>query len=136
MVTRYLIDSSAVSKYLEERLPETGLAFMDAIFDVESNISVIAKIELLTWNPGENDLQEKVATFAEDSAVYELSDTIVDQTIQIRRKYRLKTPDAIIAATALVNNLTVVTDNERDFNNIKGLKWINPARLSAPPTPH
>lgn len=104
MVTRYLIDSSAASKYLEERFPENGLAFMDAIFDTESNISVIAKIELLTWNPAQFEVEEKVAIFVEDSTVYDLSKAIVDQTVQIRRKYRLKTPNAMKAV--VISTLT------------------------------
>ena len=59
----------------------------------------------------------------------ELSEEIILETIRLRRKQKIKTPDAIIAATALVYGRTVVTDNERDFDNIKGPKWINPTRL-------
>ncbi|KAB7727040.1 PIN domain-containing protein [Rudanella paleaurantiibacter] len=129
MVRRYLIDSSAVSKYLEGRFPEDGLAFMDSVFETESNISVITKIELLTWNPADANLEEKVAVFVEDSIVYNLSERIVVETIRLRRKHRLKTPDAIIAATALAYGFVVVTDNERDFDNIKSLKWLNPSRM-------
>jgi len=65
----------------------------------------------------------------EDSVVPELSEEIILETIRLRRKQKIKTPDAIITATALVYGRTVVTDNERDFDNIKGLKWINPTRL-------
>jgi predicted nucleic acid-binding protein len=129
MVTRYLIDSSAASKYLEARFSEAGLLFMDGIFDVESVISVIVKIELLTWVPDQSDLEEKVAIFVEDSTVIGLSAAIIDETVRLRRKYRLKTPDAIIAATALVYKCVIVTDNGKDFDNIKGLTWINPNRL-------
>jgi predicted nucleic acid-binding protein len=34
--------------------------------------------------------------------------------------------DTIIAATALVNNMTVVTGNVRDFKDIPGLKVFTP----------
>jgi predicted nucleic acid-binding protein len=129
VVKRYLIDSSAVSKYLEERFPETGLQFMDDLFGQESLISVITQIELLSWNPADRGLENKVATFVEDSVVPELSEEIILETIRLRRKQKIKTPNAIIAATALVYGRTVVTDNERDFDNIKELKWINPTRL-------
>lgn len=126
---RYLIDSSAVSKYLEERFSETGLQFMDDLFSQESLISVITQIELLSWNPADRDLENKVAIFVEDSVVLKLSEEIVLETIRLRRKHKIKTPDAIIAATALVYGYIVVTDNERDFDSIKGLKWINPTHL-------
>jgi len=41
----------------------------------------------------------------------------------------MKTPDAIIAATAMSHGLTLVTNNERDFTNIKGLNVINPYEI-------
>jgi predicted nucleic acid-binding protein len=49
--------------------------------------------------------------------------------VNIRRNKKVKTPDAIIAATALANGFTLITNNEKDFNNIKGLKIVNPFRI-------
>jgi predicted nucleic acid-binding protein len=37
--------------------------------------------------------------------------------------------DAIIAASALHYGYTLVTNNEKDFTNIKGLKIVNPHKL-------
>jgi predicted nucleic acid-binding protein len=48
----------------------------------------------------------------------------VERTIQIRRKNRIKLPDAIIAATTLQNDLILVTSNISDFKNIKDLENI------------
>ncbi len=129
MVTYYLIDTSIASKYLDGFLSEKGFDFMDSVFELESNISIITKIELLSWVTEEKSLYQKIEIFAEDSIIYPLSDEIASRTIELRRKYKLKTPDAIIAATALVNKLTLLTDNERDFKAIKGLKISNPNRL-------
>lgn len=50
--------------------------------------------------------------------MYELTEDIAEQTIQLRQKFRTKTPDSIIAATALVNGLTVVTHNTDDFTRL------------------
>jgi len=41
----------------------------------------------------------------------------------------IKTPDAIIAATALAYDLTLTTNNEKDFSHIKGLKIVNPYKV-------
>ena len=38
----------------------------------------------------------------------------------------IKLPDAIIAATAMVYNLILVTHNVDDFRKIRGLKTLNP----------
>lgn len=35
-------------------------------------------------------------------------------------------PDAVIAATCLVNDFTLVTRNQKDFKGINGLKLYNP----------
>ena len=40
---------------------------------------------------------------------------------EIRKKYNLKLPDAIIAATCLVNNCSLITNNIKDFDEITGL---------------
>jgi predicted nucleic acid-binding protein len=55
-----------------------------------------------------------------------LSEVIVNQTIQIKKKHKIKIPDANIAATALVENLTILTRNIEDFESISGLKYKNP----------
>jgi len=55
-----------------------------------------------------------------------LTEEVEKQTIQIRKIKKIKLPDAIIAATAMVYNLTLVTHNMDDFKSIQGLKIINP----------
>jgi predicted nucleic acid-binding protein len=129
MVTRYLVDTSIASKYMDGLLSEKGFEFMDSVFELESNISIITKIELLSWVTEDKSLFQQVEIFVEDSTIYQLSEEIASKTIQLRRKYKLKTPDAIIAATAIIHKLTVLTDNERDFRALKGVKISNPNRL-------
>ena len=51
---------------------------------------------------------------------------IIETTISIRQKHKIKLPDAIIAATAIVYGLTIATRNISDFKNIEGLNCINP----------
>jgi predicted nucleic acid-binding protein len=101
---------------------------MDSIFDAIPNISIITQIELLSWKTN-IESEQKVEEFITDSNVLELSTNIVSKCVIIRRNKKIKTPDAIIAATAIVNNYTLITNNEVDFSNIKGLKIINPLKL-------
>lgn len=55
---------------------------------------------------------------------------MVDNTInQTRQQYRIKLPDAVIAATSLVYDLALITHNIADFINVQGLKVIDPYRL-------
>ena len=126
MEERYLIDTSAVVKYLNATFSPSGLNLMDRVIDSESTISLITEIELRVWEPT-NVLDKAIyETFIDGSIVLDLNRDIVDQTIEVRKKYRLKLPDAFIAATAIINNLTLIADNDKDFGKVDILKYINP----------
>ena len=70
-----------------------------------------------------------VEIFINGSTVIDLSDDIVSKTIEIRKTKKIKLPDAIIAATALVYDLVLISRNTSDFTNIDGLKVIDPHSL-------
>ncbi len=53
--------------------------------------------------------------------VYNLDEAIVSEKIAIRKTNKIKLPDAIIAATAIENKLTLITHNAKDFEKIKKL---------------
>jgi hypothetical protein len=57
-----------------------------------------------------------------------LDAAIKDKTIYIRRQYSLKTPDAIIAATAICNNAIIVTD-DKVLSRIKNIKVMDLQRF-------
>ena len=56
----------------------------------------------------------------------DLTKPIIEKTIEIRKQNRIKLPDAIIAASALVEGAKLVTVNVKDFENINSIKIINP----------
>lgn len=58
-----------------------------------------------------------------------MSDDIVEKTIEVRRKYKIKLPDAVIAATAIISNYTLVTSNIKDFKSISDLEVLNPGDI-------
>ena len=46
---------------------------------------------------------------------------IAERAGRLRREHGVRTPDAIIAASALVAGLTLLTNNVRDFERVPGL---------------
>ncbi len=52
-----------------------------------------------------------------------MNEAIQKITIDLKQKYKLKLPDAIIAATAIHYDLTFIT-SDGDFKNIKELELI------------
>ena len=125
---KYLIDTNAVIDYLGKKLPFSGMDFMNSVINSLPTVSVVTKIEVLGFNAPDEHYQLLV-DFMNDAAVLDLTDSIVDTTIDIRRKHKTKLPDAIIAATARVYRYTLITNNEKDFTNISGLEIVNPMKL-------
>ncbi len=121
----YLIDTNIIADYLGARLPLKSLDKVHKLIDSNPFTSVICKIETLSFNFTEDELKHATA-FLDYLDVLDLSPDIVNETISIRRKIKIKTPDAIIAATANVRNLTLVTRNTKDFEKIPHLKLYNP----------
>ena len=120
------MDTNAGIDLLGGLLPSKAIKWLDnQILESNISISVINEIELLGFNMTSveaEDLQDLV----NNVIVLELSRNIVNQTIQLKKIKKMKLPDAIIAATALVHNLTILSRNKSDFKNIDGLKCIDP----------
>jgi tRNA(fMet)-specific endonuclease VapC len=130
MAERYLIDTSCVIKYLNGTFPIEGQSFLNEILDKESLISFISEIELQVWNPSNPDDLQIYQSFVFKSTIIGIQDGLIPETIRIRKFYRLKLPDAMIAATAIINDMTLIGDNDKDFLQVNELKYINPKRLS------
>jgi predicted nucleic acid-binding protein len=149
MGEQYLIDSNVVIYYLGGKLPaagnsfmndviggsevleqedEIGNSFMDNVIDAIPNVSVITKIEVLGFNAPPQDYQLLIEFF-EDAIIFELIPEIVEQAIELRKAYKIKLGDSIIAATALVYDLSLITRNINDFKSIAGLQLVNPHEM-------
>ena len=88
--------------------------------------SAITRLELFGY-PGLDSNEESALTcVVKELEEVAVTSIIIDRAIQIRRKTRIKAPDAIIAATALEVGAALATRNERDFKSVEGLLLINP----------
>jgi predicted nucleic acid-binding protein len=125
---QYLIDTNAVIDYLSNKLPGTAMDFMHTVIDAVPNVSIVTKIEVLGFNASEQHYKT-LSNFISDATVLDLTNNVVEMSIEIRKKHRTKFPDAIIAATALVYDLVLISRNISDFKNINELKVIDPHRL-------
>ena len=122
-MAQYLMDTNVVSGYLSASFPATAMQFMDIAIDATPNLSVIPQIELLCWKTS-TATEQKVKSFIAD-----INPDVITQCVNIRKGKKIKTPDARIAATALAYGYTLITNNEKDFASIKGLKSVDPNKL-------
>ena len=126
MAGKYLIDTSTVIDYLDNKLPSNAANMLDG---EELEMSVISRMELLSWPNAEPKQMSVLNQFISSVVIWGLDERIILKGIEVRKSNQIKLPDAIIAATSIVHGLNLVTRNINDFKNVKGIKLINPWEL-------
>lgn len=125
---QYLIDNNVISNYFSGRFSSEAMKFMDSILDAIPNISVVTEIEALSWVNQDKTKESVIRSFVSDANIMPLTRAIVGQCIHLRRSRKIRTPDAIIAATAIVHGLILIT-SDNDFQGIPELKVFDPFQM-------
>ncbi len=129
MGSGFLIDTSAAIKYLNGTLSPKGTSFLSNIINTDRTISFITQIELQAWNPINPSDIHVYWQFVTQATIIGITAGIVADTIEIRKNFKLKMADAIIAVTAVHLNKTLVGDNDDDFSKVISLKYVNPRKM-------
>ena len=94
-----------------------GNTCMTAYLNKNLSYSVISEMELLSY-PGITESEENsIKSLLKECEEVVLSAEIKEKTIEIRKKYKTKLPDAIVAASAIVSGLPLITA-DKGFNQI------------------
>ena len=123
-----MIDNNVISNFFTVSFSEKAMRFISEEINQIPNISVITEIEALSWLAPDAIYEAIIKEFIEDANVLPLSKEVITKCVQIRRSKKIKTPDAIIAATAIVHDLTLLT-SDTDFTRIPNLMVLNPFDL-------
>jgi predicted nucleic acid-binding protein len=130
MGKKYILDANAVIDYVGNKLPSISALAMDKLVNDQLNTSIVVKIEVLGFS-GEDSEMEKLNEFLGLSTIFFIDDAVAEKAIDLRKSHRkLKLGDAVIAATALLNNFILLSRNSKDFQGIKGLECFNPHELT------
>ena len=102
-------------------------ATLDPILDrTDLFVASVTRIETLGYDRLA-DIEKMWLELAFDRMpILPLDEAIVESAIALRQKRIMKLGDAIIAATALVHDLELVTRNTDDFKHVAGLRLLNP----------
>jgi len=109
----YLLDTNIVLYLLagDKRLA-------DILNNQIINISFITELELLGYKDLNHDSLEIINKFISECTVFDINKEIKNNAVLFRKKYNLKLPDAIVAATAKYINCPLITA-DKDFGKIK-----------------
>lgn len=121
----YLLDTNFIINYFKGIFRGDAAKFTDAVINDLTFISVITRMELLSWKSLKPHDEKIIKEFIADCTVYSLEENIITRTILLRKSNRIKLPDAIIAATSIEYNLHLLTHNVNDFKNIPGLVVVD-----------
>jgi len=115
--TNLIFDTCAVVKLLDQQYDLSSLGIN--INEVQLLTSIIVRMELLSKRNMKDDEEERILEFLDDLTVIPLNETIEKKAIEIRRAVAIKLPDCIVAATSIVLNAVLLTDDHHLLN----LSW-------------
>ena len=112
--TDFLADTNALIYLLN------GNSCMRPFLQSKLAFSVISEMELLSFSGITAEEENNIKSLLLDCIEISLSNEIKEKTIEICKKYKTKLPDAIVAASAIVKNLPLITA-DKGFNQIEEL---------------
>ena len=118
-----LLDTNVVIYLHGAQLEENVLAKLQSSSLDTCNVIVA---EVLGYKFVDPDDARYFETFFSTMNNYLLDKEVTNKVIELRQTTDIKLPDAIIAATALVHDLTLWTHNTDDFKNIPRLRLFDP----------
>jgi len=122
----HVFDSNILIYHINGQLDSAAEQALYGYFEHPAYISVITAMEVLSWPGHSGESIAMTTAFLEIFDEIAIDADIKDIAIKIRRNYRLKLPDAVIAATALHLDLPLITRNMKDFKDIPDLKLFSP----------
>lgn len=123
-----LLDTNFIIGYLLEKA--SLVEFLKSHADAELFVSVVSKLELLSFHALSEEDEVKIQSFLASLTLVPLGEEVQSVTVMFRRGTRRKLPDSIVAASAITVGATLVTcDRELAASTFPGLTTANPDDL-------
>ena len=122
----YLLDTNSLIYYFQ------GALQMDPVFqqigrgEARPLVSIITEIELLGFPRLTQQDETRIRSLLSGFAVVAVDERIAAQAVVLKRRHGLKTPDAIIAATALLEDACLVTRDQALLDKVPEVQSLNP----------
>ena len=117
-----LLDSNIIIYAAQPQYPQ----LREFIAERSPAVSALSYLEVLGYHQLTEEQRYYFEAFFQSAEVLPISQAVLIQAVALRQQRRMTLGDAIIAGTALVYNLTLVTRNVDDFRWITELNLFNP----------
>ena len=118
----YILDTNIIIYLSQEKIRISDFATKgDSLC-----LSIITYMESLGYQFKSKEEEIIVNTLCDSCDIINLTKQITEKTIEISKQFKIKLPDAIIAASALISNGVLITANVKDFKMIDGISIVNP----------
>lgn len=109
----FLLDTNVVIGLLKGYEPAVSIAEASRMDLGRAAISQITRMELLSFSSLSEQEESEIRAFIGCCRVLMLDEVVEARAIQLRRSGALKLPDAIVASTAIVHSLKLLTLDQR-----------------------
>lgn len=89
----------------------------------EIAISQITYVQVLSFSFTQEE-ENKVKKLLSKFKIIDVTQNIANQAVENRKIKKIKLPDNLIASTAMVNELTIITRNVKDFKSFVVLFFL------------
>jgi len=110
---KYLVDSNIIIYHLNNESIATK--FLSQNYQ-EIAISQITYVEVLSF-PFSTEQEIEVKILLSKFKILDVDQAISNQAVENRKIKKIKLPDNLIASTAMINSLIIVTRNVKDFRS-------------------
>ena len=102
-------------------------AFLGTYLEAQGiSVSEITRLEVLGYHRLRAEDQHRFERLFQEVRVIQIEAAVIEQAIALRQRRRIGLADSVVAATALVHGLALVTRNVDDFRWIDSLNLVNP----------
>lgn len=131
----YLLDTNVISEIIRKAPDKNVIKWISSIEHHRCAISVLTLGEIRKGAEkiDSSSRKQKIVQWLEIDLIEQFHGRIINIDSQVADKWgylsslrNLPAIDALIAASAIIHNLKLVTRNTKDFDNIGGLEVINP----------
>lgn len=122
---KFLLDTNLVIGLVKAYPAVVSMAQVKSISLDECAYSFITRIELLSYSAITKEEIQATTEILNQMSYLAMSKAIENMTIAIRRQFKLKTPDAIIAATAKLEDLELLTLDQQLLNHAIDIKNLS-----------